>query len=332
MARVSIEKVQYQGWPNCYRVSDGEVELIATTDVGPRIIRFGFVGESNEFCEFEEQMGKTGGDEWRIYGGHRLWHSPESRARSYYPDNRPIEVDEIDGGIRLRQYTEPSTGIAKVMEIRLNSNSNAGIAGAVGPGDDGAVVTVRHTMTNNGVWPVNLALWALSVMAPGGVAVAPQTTRAHPEGLLPNRWLALWPYTDLTDKRLTLGRRFVLLRQDTSATGPCKFGLSVTDGWAAYANRGHLFLKRFDYFEGATYPDGGASVEVYTNERMLELETLSPLFELEPGDMAEHTETWRLYRNVGLPGDNSAVTEDIVEERILPLVSASGRKSRCCCC
>ncbi|HHV62621.1 MAG TPA: hypothetical protein GXX51_08295 [Firmicutes bacterium] len=316
MAQISIEKIPYKGWPNCYRVSNGVVELIATTDVGPRIIRFGFADEPNEFCEFEEQVGETGGDEWRIYGGHRLWHSPESRARSYYPDNMPIEADEIDGGIRLRQYTEPTTGIAKTMEVRM---------------EDG-VVTVRHTMINNGVWPVTLALWALSVMAPGGVAVAPQTTTAHPEGLLPNRWLALWPYTDLTDKRLTLGKRFVLLRQDTSATGPCKFGLSVTDGWAAYVNRGHLFVKGFDYLEGFTYPDGGASVEVYTNERMLELETLSPLFELEPGDVAEHVETWRLYRNVGLPEDSNAVTEDIVEEKILPLVTGSSRKGGCCCC
>ena len=29
------------------------------------------------FKEYDEQMGKTGGDEWRIYGGHRLWIAPE---------------------------------------------------------------------------------------------------------------------------------------------------------------------------------------------------------------------------------------------------------------
>ena len=36
------EKVSYGGWPNCVRLNNGKVELIITTDVGPRVIRFGF--------------------------------------------------------------------------------------------------------------------------------------------------------------------------------------------------------------------------------------------------------------------------------------------------
>src|SRR5690349_10985616 len=43
-AAVKIEKTEYGGWPNCYRISNGEVELIVTTDVGPRIMHYGFVG------------------------------------------------------------------------------------------------------------------------------------------------------------------------------------------------------------------------------------------------------------------------------------------------
>ncbi|HHY98573.1 MAG TPA: hypothetical protein GX509_07530 [Firmicutes bacterium] len=313
MAQVSILKVNYGGWPNCYRVSDGTIEFIATTDVGPRIIRFGFVGGPNEFCEFTEQMGKIGGDEWRIYGGHRLWHSPESRARSYYPDNRPIHIEEIEGGIRLRQYTEPTTHIAKCIEI-VFAGENAEVDGS------GGQVIVTHKMTNDGVWPVELAAWGLSVMAPGGVGIAPQTTEADPEGLLPNRWLVVWPYTDLTDSRLYLGKRFIFLRQDSSAAQPCKIGASVTDGWAAYANKGHLFVKSFEYMDEALYPDGGASVEMYANDRMLELETLSPMVLLDPGDTVEHVEVWSLHKDISLPDDSRSITEEIVQSTILPVV------------
>ncbi len=66
---VNLEKTSYGGWPNCYRLSNLAVELIVTADVGPRVIRFGFVGAENEFKEYEEQLGQTGGREWRIYGG-----------------------------------------------------------------------------------------------------------------------------------------------------------------------------------------------------------------------------------------------------------------------
>ena len=52
------ERTQYGGWPNCYRLSNGTVELIATADVGPRIIRFGFTGGQNLFAEFPDQLGK----------------------------------------------------------------------------------------------------------------------------------------------------------------------------------------------------------------------------------------------------------------------------------
>ena len=48
-AAVRIEKTSYQGWPNCYLISNGVVEAIVTGDVGPRIIRYGFVGGRNLF-------------------------------------------------------------------------------------------------------------------------------------------------------------------------------------------------------------------------------------------------------------------------------------------
>jgi len=59
-AAVTIDKTPYGGWPNCYRITNGEVELIVTTDVGPRVLRYGFVKGQNVFKEFQEQLGKTG--------------------------------------------------------------------------------------------------------------------------------------------------------------------------------------------------------------------------------------------------------------------------------
>ena len=58
LAAVDVGKTEYKGWKNCYRVTNGEVELIVTGDVGPRIIRFGFVGGQNLFKEYSEQLGK----------------------------------------------------------------------------------------------------------------------------------------------------------------------------------------------------------------------------------------------------------------------------------
>ncbi len=62
---VTMEKVKYGGWDNCVRLSNGEIELIVTTDVGPRVIRCGFIKGQNLFHEFPADLGKKGGDEWR---------------------------------------------------------------------------------------------------------------------------------------------------------------------------------------------------------------------------------------------------------------------------
>ena len=85
---VKIEKIKFKGWDNCYYISNSIVEAIVTTDVGPRIIHFSLTSEKNIFCIVEDQAGKVGGDEWRIYGGTRLWHSPEAMPRTYFPDNQ----------------------------------------------------------------------------------------------------------------------------------------------------------------------------------------------------------------------------------------------------
>ena len=49
MAAVKIEKTNYKGWPNSYRISNGEVEVIVTSDIGPRIMRYAFPGGANVF-------------------------------------------------------------------------------------------------------------------------------------------------------------------------------------------------------------------------------------------------------------------------------------------
>jgi hypothetical protein len=296
---VDLQRTDYHGWPNCYRLSNGLIDLIATTDVGPRIIRFGFEGEENEFKEYEDTAGQVGGDEWRIYGGHRLWHAPEARPRTYYPDNSPVTLEQHRDFVRLVQLPETTTGIQKEIDIRLSAAS--------------AHVEMTHRLRNTNLWVVQLAPWALSVMAPGGTAIIPlPPRRSHQESLLPSSSIALWAYTDMADPRWRWGKTYVLLRQSQQSDTPQKAGVMVTHGWAAYARAGHLFVKRCSYVEWARYPDLGCSVEAFTNADMLELETLGPLVDLQPGAAVEHVEHWHLFRDVPTPQNDADVDRDVL--------------------
>src|SRR5271169_2099702 len=95
---VLIEKTACHGWPNSYRVSNGTVEAVVTSDVGPRVMRYGFVGGQNLFKEFAGQMGKSGEPDWQPRGGHRIWMAPEDPVKSYAPDNAPVRI-ALEGGV-----------------------------------------------------------------------------------------------------------------------------------------------------------------------------------------------------------------------------------------
>jgi len=170
------EKVRYGGWQNCIRLSNGQIEIIVTTDVGPRVIRCGFVGGQNLFHEVKEELGKTGGSEWRPYGGHRLWHAPEQMPRTYAPDNGPVQYAWDGKTLTLTQPVEPSTGIQKQMEITLSPDSNH--------------LELVHRLINKNLWDIEAAPWCLTVMAPGGRAIFPQEPYIPTQSIYcpPARW------------------------------------------------------------------------------------------------------------------------------------------------
>jgi len=95
--------------------------------------------------------------------------------------------------------------------------------------------------------------------------------------------------------------------------GPQKIGTTVTQGYAACANHGNVFLKRFPFEEGASYPDQGCNFETFTRQDMLEIESLGPMVTVAPGAYAEHQETWYLIRNEVVPAGDSECGDWLAE-------------------
>lgn len=309
-----MEKVAYGGWRNCVRISNDTVELIATTDVGPRIIRYGLVGKENEFFEDPQQMGKTNSDEWLAFGGHRLWLAPEAKPRSYHPDSKPLRSSRRGDTLRLMQPIETDNGMQKEIAVTLAPS--------------GSEVTLLHKLTNHNLWDVEVAPWTLTVMAPGGKAIFPQEPYSpHPDipdfpgqeidkrFYLSVRSLVLWSYTNLADPRWAFTGKYIILKQDPKATRPQKIGMSNRQNWGAYLRGGHLYVKKNVYQQGATYPDGGCSFETFTNADMLELEGLGPLVKLPPGGSVDYREQWYLFD--GVTADD---TDESIDKNVLPKV------------
>ncbi|MDX6765705.1 MAG: hypothetical protein SFU85_02835 [Candidatus Methylacidiphilales bacterium] len=281
-------EISYSGWNRCLELTNGAFRLIATLEVGPRILFFGPPDGPNLFKEFTAQSGlrvpkqsdPQSGD-WLIWGGHRLWVAPEADY-CYLPDNQPVRLETLPGGgFRLIAPDEAGPGWRREIDLL--------------PSPDQARIEVLHRLVSLRDQDLEVAPWALSVMDAGGTALIPQPPLGkHPIDLLPNRNLVVWPYVDLTDDRLDMNATCWTLRQ-TAGREPIKIGLRHSTGPLGYWNHGHLFTTTVDLDPAASYPDFGVNCEFFTNSEMLEVETLGPLRRLRKGETAELRSVWQIH-------------------------------------
>ena len=308
--KTTVEKVEYKGWKNNIKLSNGDAEVILTLDVGPRVISYRLKDGVNVFKEYPDQLGKAGESEWKIRGGHRLWTSPEDTTRTYAPDNGPVAAREIEPGVvRLTPAPAAAFGIQKEIDVKLEPS--------------GSRVTLIHRLRNVGQAPTELAPWALSVMAPGGVEIIPLPGKrphpgdaknaAGPADFGPALALVLWPYADMKDSRFSFGSKAITLRHDAGKSAT-KIGLNHRQGWVGYLNGGTLFVKRFDRLDGKHYPDFGVNYETYSDQGMVEMESLGPLVKLAPGEAIEHVEHWDLISGLADFKDEAELEKNVLSK------------------
>jgi hypothetical protein len=275
--------MDFFGYPT-RRLENKFLQIDFLTEAGPRLVRLSLTGSQENLLAEEPNMTQaTPFGEYRFYGGHRLWHSPEIMPRSYLPDNEGLKVEDLaDGGVLLTQPVETATWLRKSMELHLSA--------------DAPSLTIHHSIKNEGLWPLECAPWAITQFKLGGQAIIPQQIGVPEAILQPDRRLTIWNYTRLADARLHLGDDFILV--DGAAAKPaCKIGTLNPQGWLAYLIGDVLFIKRFAHDPVQPHVDFGCDTEVYVCDRFIELETLGPLVVIQPGQTITHTEAWEVHTN-----------------------------------
>jgi hypothetical protein len=220
-----------------------------------------------------------------VVGGHRLWSAPELRTTTYVPDTR-VRISELTDGVKVVS-DDSRLHIEKAIEVRAAGES----------------LVIDHLLTNRSGHPIEVAVWAITMIRPGGTFLMPAPLRGlDEEGLQARFSVILWPYTDMGDSRLKLSDDGVLMRVE--GTKPIKAGTPNLRGWAAYLIDGIAFVKwtrRFD--PNDRYADLGAGMQAFVGHGFGELETLGPLTALHSGASVTHREVWELHR---VPQDSSA--------------------------
>ena len=287
---VNFKEIEsYKNYGKVLCITNGVIEAYVTLDIGPRIIRFGYVNGKNFMCTDREGLGyRTSkeftdlfgeGKKWENMGGHRVWLSPESYPETYTPDDVPVEVKKTANGAIFTQIPYAQLGFRRSIEIKMDP--------------DDANMQVDMHIKNISESSMEFSVWSLSVCAAGGTLIIPMNT--NDTGLLSNRIVSVWPYTDMSDSRIYWGKKYVTIKQDVNATTPVKLGFDLNCGIAYYVLEDEILYKNYETkHPTAKYPDGGCSFETYTNAKMIEFETLSELKNIAPGEIHSHTEHWSL--------------------------------------
>ena len=193
-----------------------------------------------------------------------------------------MRVDRLENGAIFTPAPQKLTSLQQVMCVEM--------------ADDGTL-TVTESLTNIGENPYELSIWGLSVLRQGGTEIIPLNT--VDTGLLPQQNMVFWPYNDKNDKRFSVNTKYAVLKQKKTIERAFKLGLFNHHGWCAYQYNKYLFVKRFKVL-GGKLPDYQCNFETYTNEHIMEMEVLSPVTTLSPGETISQEERFSIYSGVKL--------------------------------
>jgi len=285
---IKVKEIVHKDYGNCLRLSNSSVTIMVSLDYGPRILHFSMNDGSNVmFFNRDPEYLKKGSDfdrifypgaYWNIRGGNRLWIAPHSYPHAFYPDNESVEYILLESGARFIPKPRTQIGAQLSTEVLLDKEA--------------PTVTINQSILNISSEPKKWAAWSITSVDAGGIEIIPLSQKQT--GVLPNRQVVYWPYTDIVDNRIILRNRYAVLMHDQNVSAPFKIGFNNDSGWACYVNNGICLTIRYDHIDQAEYPDFGVSYETFADDRMVEMEVFSPLKILQPGESVSLLEKWNL--------------------------------------
>ena len=255
----------------------GQYRIKTTNSYGPRIVGTRREGSPEMLARLPDDVAidLDEGGAYLFRGGHRLWAAPEVPAITHAPDDHQCEVTESGEGLTIKA---PPDQAGLVKELRVTADEDA--------------LVIDHTITNAGSADITLAPWGITQFRLGGTALLPLAAPGPSTGLQADHNMVLWPYTDLSDDRLTWTETAVLIK--ASPGEKLKIGSGPNPGHLGYFYDRHLFTKMVSPAEEDEYPDMGAVGQVFVNEDFCELESVGPIDTLSPGSSTSLQETWMI--------------------------------------
>ena len=320
--RATLGETDFHGW-SALRLDNGLVTAHLVPELGGRLLQFALGGHPFLFVNPQlvgkrftpaEHQGDGSLLSWKNYGGDKTWPAPQGWERADQWPGPPDKVldsgpysaacqqTQTDAAVTLRSAADARTGLRIERRLSLTAASSR--------------LQLELAFENVAARPVRWAIWDIAQLdcAESGsdcwlyVPVDPEE---------PRPWHILFGEENAQLQPDFRPGLFALNYQGIVG----KIALHSAGGWLAFADQRAeaVLCMQFPHKPDAEYPDGGATVECWTEMpgapspipidspgHILEAEVLGPLRTMQPGERTELRITWSAAR---CPGPVLAVND-----------------------
>ncbi len=304
-----IPPTAFEGWTNAFVLQNPLLEVVVVPEIG-RIARISFQGGKN-LLRLDQGLAGKGPDpqapeNWMNFGGDWVWPVIQSRwtlmAKSDWPPPPALADRPWQGTAWKSAAGNPCCLIGREYGPPLNIKLSRHIRLS----ESTPKITIRQRIERTADSDIPVVLWNISQVGSARRVVLPADSSSPLAGGFKTLMFAPPEESNLTTCAGTLVYH-------ASIGGEHKLCSDSARAWIAVEKSGILLLERTTPGSaGGEYPDGGCTVEMYSNTGLgySEIETLSVEKDLEAGEVLQNTLTIECFPKP----TNAAAPCDLAEE------------------
>jgi len=275
-----IQEILFDGL-HALEICTASIRAVLVYDVGPRIAFFGKRDGENLLYWQKDGVNR---DNWRLYGGHRVWLTrpmADESEDTYIPDNDRCEVAFND---TLATAVSPANGVNRLergMEVTIVSENT---------------LRVRNFVRNRGGLIYSGGVWSPTCVVPTGRKLRIPLGQDN----------VTWDIVRIVIPRIFAGNQTMLEDDSVEFVGNdlivtpkgrvLKRCCGAPQGKVQLLCGDFMFEKYAPFEKRNRYPFEGCNVACFVGKDnfMAELETFGGESEIVPGGAIENTEFWSI--------------------------------------
>ncbi len=280
---MEIKDVSFDGL-KAIEMSTDKIKLIIVTEVGPRIAFLGRTLDEDNILYWDIEGASK--EEWKLYGGHRVWLTrpfADESEDTYASDNEPCFVEITENSVTVTAPVHAFTKLERGIKVEFVNNTQ---------------FKVINFIKNAGNMIYSGGVWSPTCINPEGkelhIPLGEENTTWDIVNIVIPRVFA-GNTLRLDDPQVTMTEDELVVKSQGQICKRCAMA-PKGETYMVWPEKELVFRKKTKYVRGGNYPLGGCNVAVFVGQDnwMGELESFGVESPIRPGETIYNEELWSI--------------------------------------